>query len=148
MTNTLSTALLAPAHRPQVVDALLRLADTEVAGKKGISGTMLKTAYAGAKKAGEGRLRHGVDSLLPSIARTLDPYYEAKGAIPFGTFLADPARSGQVADELLAVVDARAAAVEGNPLGRVYGSLRGRAKDHVVAALPGLGATLEGFVAR
>ena len=148
MTDTLSTALLAPTHRPQVVDALLRLADTEVAGKKGIGGTMLKTAYAGARRAGEGRLRHGVDTLLPSLARTLDPYYEAKGATPFGAFLADPARSGQVADELLTVADSRAAAVDGNPLGSVYRSVRGRSREHVVAALPGLGATLEGFVAR
>ena len=148
MTDTLSTALLAPANRPQVVDALLRLADAEVAGKKGLSGTMLKTAYAGAKKAGEGRLRSGVDSVLPSLARTLDPYFGAKGATPFGTYLADPARSGQVADELLALADSRAAALDGNPAGTVYRSVRGKAKDHVVAALPALGATLEGFVAR
>ncbi len=148
MTHTLSTALLDPSNRPQVVDALLRLADTEVSGKKGISGTMLKTAYAGARKAGEGRLRRAVDSLLPSVVRTLDPYWAAKGDTPFGPYLADPARSGQVADELLAVADARAAAVEGNPLGTVYRSLRGRGREHVVAALPGLGATLEGFMAR
>ena len=40
----------------------------------------------------------------------------------------------------------RRARVEGNPLGQVYSSFRGKAKEHVVAALPGLGATLEGFV--
>ena len=40
----------------------------------------------------------------------------------------------------------RRARVEGNPLGKVYSSFRGKAKEHVVAALPGLGATLEGFV--
>lgn len=148
MTDTLSTALLDPKHRTQVVDALVRLADTEVAGKKGITGTMIKTAWAGARRAGEGHLRHAVDTLLPSVARTLDPYYAAKGATPFGAYLGDPVRSGQVADELLAVADARAARVEGNPLGTVYRSLRGRAREHVVAALPGLGATLEGFVAR
>ncbi len=146
MTDTLSTALLAPATRPQVVDALLRLADSEVAAKKGIGGTVLRTAFAGARKAGEGRLRHAVDSLLPSVGRTLDPYYDAKGDAAFGAYLADPGRSGQVADELLAVADAKASAVEGNPLGKVYSSLRGRAKDHVVAALPGLGSTLEPFV--
>lgn len=148
MTDTLSTALLDPATRPQVVEALLRLADAEVAGKKGISGTMLKTAYAGAKRAGEGRMRHAVDSLLPSLARTLDPHFAARGGTPFGSYLADPVRSGQVADELLAVVDARAASVEGNPLGTVYRSLRGKGREHVVAALPGLGSTLEGFASR
>ncbi len=51
-----------------MVDALLRLADAEVATKKGISGTMLKTAYSGAKKASAGSVRKGIDRLLPEIA--------------------------------------------------------------------------------
>lgn len=144
--STLSTALLAPETRPQVTEALLRLADSEVAGKKGISGTMLRTAYSGAKKASESSVRKGIDRLLPGVARALDPHYDAKGDEPFGAYLAAPGRSGQVADELLAVADASASRVEGNPLGRVYSSFRGKAKDHVIAALPGLGATLEGFV--
>ena len=144
--NTLSDAVLDPATRPRVVDALLVLADAEVSTKKGISGTMLKTAFAGARRASESNVRKGVDRLLPGMARALDPHYEAKGEAPFGTYLSDPARSGQVADELLAVADSAAARVEGNPLGRVYASFRGKAKEHVVAALPRLGATLETFV--
>lgn len=144
--NTLSTSLLDPTVRPQVVDALVQLAETEVAGKKGISGTMLKTALAGVRKAPGGGLGRAANALLPGVARALDPHFEATGQQPFGDHLADPARSSQVADELLAVADARARAVEGNPLGTVYRSVRGRAKEHVVAALPGLGATLERFV--
>lgn len=144
--STLSTALLAPQTRPQVTEALLRLADSEVATKKGISGTMLKTAYAGAKRASASSVRKGIDRLLPGVARALDPHFDAKGSEPFGSYLATPGRSGQVADELLAVADASASRVEGNPLGKVYASFRGRAKEHVVAALPGLGTTLEGFV--
>ncbi|PZU39168.1 MAG: hypothetical protein DI571_14890, partial [Arsenicicoccus sp.] len=120
--STLSTAVLDPATRPRVVDALLVLADAEVSTKKGISGTMLKTAFAGAKKASESNVRKGVDRLLPGLARALDPHYDAKGDLPFGTSLSDPARSGQVADELLAVADSASARVEGNPLGRVYAS--------------------------
>lgn len=148
MTQTLSSALLAPGTRPQVVDALMTLAETEVAAKKGLGGTVLKTAFAGARKAGEGRLRHAVDSLLPALSQQLDPHFAAAAGAPFGPYLADPARSSQVADELLAVVDARAAAVEGNPLGKVYSGLRGKAHEHVVAALPALGAALERFVPR
>lgn len=145
MTDTLSSTLLAPATRPQVVEALVQLTEAEVAGKKGIGGTMLKTAFTGAKKASGGSITKAVDALLPGIARVLDPHYAAKGDQPFGAYLADPARSGQVADELLAVIDAKAKAVEGNPLGKVYRSVRGKGKEHVVAALPGLGTTLERF---
>ncbi|WP_151524960.1 DUF6918 family protein [Serinicoccus kebangsaanensis] len=143
--STLSTALLEPSTRPRVVDALLVLADAEISTKKGISGTMLKTAFSGARKASESNVRKGVDRLLPGVARALDPHFDAKGDVAFGTYLSDPARSGQVADELLAVADSAAARVEGNPLGKVYASFRGRAKEHVVAALPRLGATLETF---
>ena len=144
--TTLSTSLLDPTVRPQVVDALVQLAETEVSAKKGISGTMLKTALTGAKKAPGGGVGRAANALLPGVARVLDPHFEAKGQQPFGQYLADPARSSQVADELLAVADARAKAVQGNPLGKVYGSFRGRAKEHVLTALPGLGATLERFV--
>lgn len=143
--NTLSTTLLDPTVRPEVVEALVRLAETEVAGKKGISGTMLKTALAGAKKAPGGGVDRAVNALLPGMARALDPHFEARGSRPFGDHLADPSRASHVADELLAVADARARSVEGNPLGKVYGRLRGRAKEHVVSALPGLGSTLERF---
>lgn len=144
--NTLSTSLLDPTVRPQAVEALVQLAETEVASKKGITGTMLKTALAGARKAPGGGLGRVVDALLPGVARALDPHYDAKGEQSFDAYLADPARSGQVADEILAVADAKAKSVEGNPLGKVYGSLRGKAKEHVVAALPALGTTLERFV--
>lgn len=144
--TVLSTALLDPATRPQVVDALVQLAESEVSGKKGMSGTMLRTAFSGARKASPGSVRKAVDALLPGVAATLDPHYAAKGEQAFGSYLSDPVRSGQVADELLAVADARARSVEGNALGRFYGSFRGRAKEHVVAALPTLGAALERFV--
>lgn len=145
MTTSLSATLLDPTTRPQVVDALVQLIETEVASKKGLSGTVLKTAFSGAKKASEGTVKRSVDTLLPGVAGALDPYWVAADGQAFGPYLADPARSQQVADELLAVADAKAARVEGNPLGKVYRSLRGKGKEHVVEALPGLGATLERF---
>ncbi|MFC6421133.1 DUF6918 family protein [Ornithinimicrobium tianjinense] len=145
MTTSLSARLLDPTTRPQVVDALVQLIETEVASKKGISGTVLKTAFAGAKKASEGTVKRSVNALLPGVASALDPHWAAADGRAFGAYLADPARAHQVADELLAVADAKAAAVEGNPLGKVYRSLRGKGKEHVVEALPGLGSTLERF---
>lgn len=144
--NALRTALLDPANRPQVVDTLVQLVDSQVSGMRGMSGTMMKTAFAGAKKASPGSVRSAIDTLLPGLAEALDPHFDAKGGQAFGSYLSDPARSGQVADELLAVADRKASAVQGNPLGKVYGTFRGKAKEHVVGALPALGAALERFV--
>ena len=143
--NTLSAALLDPATRPQVVEALVQLAEGEVAAKKGLTGTMMKTALAGARKAPGGGIGRAVNALLPGVARALDPHFEAAGGTAFGSYLSDPVRAAQVGDELLAVADAKARSVEGNPLGKIYSSFRGKAKEHVVLALPGLGATLERF---
>lgn len=146
MNTTLSSALLDPATRPEVVRALAQLAESEVAAKKGISGRVMKTAFAGAKKAPGGGIAKSVDALLPGMARALDPHFAAKGDEAFGSYLSDPARSGQVADELLAVADAKMRGVANNRLRTMYGSFRGKAKGHVMEALPALGAALERFV--
>ena len=64
--NALSTALLDPANRPQVVDTLVQLAESQVSGMRGISGTMMKTAFAAAKKTSPGSVRQAVDAVLPT----------------------------------------------------------------------------------
>lgn len=144
---TLRETLLDPTVRPEAVEALFRLAEAEVIAKKGMGGAVVKTAFAGAKKAGEGRLKGAINGLLPEIATILEPHHTAAAGQPFGPYLAHPARSDQVADQLLAVADAKAARVEGNPLGRVYSGLRKGAKGHVTAALPGLGETIDRLLA-
>jgi hypothetical protein len=45
------------------------------------------------------------------------------------------------------VTDAKAANTSHGAAAKVYGSLRGKAKEHVVAALPRLGAAVERLVA-
>lgn len=141
--TTLAQTLLAPQTRPQVVQALLALGDSEISGKKGITGTMMKTAYAGARKASPESLRRAADKGLPLLADTLEPYWQgfrAAGGAGFGTYL--HGRSDEVSDRLLAAADQRAHRLEG-PLAKAYATFRGKAKEHVVAALPGLGALIE-----
>ena len=142
--TTLAQSLLEPEMRPQVVAALAQLADTEIGRTKGVSGAMLKTAYAGAKKAGDS-VPKTLDRALPALVDTLEPYWQSFQAAPgggFGTYL--HGRADQVSDALLAAVDRRSSRLEG-PLAKGYGAFRGRAKGHVVDALPGLGAVVERF---
>lgn len=142
--STLVETLLAPSTRPQVVAALAQLADAEIGAKKGVTGTMMKTAYAGAKKAGDS-VPKGIDRALPTLVDTLEPYWQSFQAAPgggFGTYL--HGRADEVADALLAAVDARSSRLEG-PLAKAYSAFRGKAKGHVVDALPGLGAVVERF---
>ena len=63
--NALRTALLDPATRPQVVDALVQLAESQVSAMRGISGTMTKTASR-IESAGEWTGEQRVSLCFPS----------------------------------------------------------------------------------
>ena len=63
------------------------------------------------------------------------------GQPQFGGQLAQ--QGERVSEALLSVTDARAANPKHAAVARVYGMLRGKAKEHVTAALPRLGAALQ-----
>ena len=144
MTTAVSDALLEPTRRPVAVATLSDVIDAEVADKSGLGGTAVKAGYAAAKRLGGGFVQHATDRLLPQFATALDPFWASKGDQPFGAHLA--AQQDAVADALLAVTDAKAANTSHAAAAKVYGSLRGKAKEHVVAALPLLGAAVERLV--
>ena len=114
------------------------------ATKSGLGGAAVKAGYAAVKRLGGNFVTRATDRLLPQFAGALDPFWETKGEQPFGTHLA--ARSDAAADALLAVTDTRAAKTSHSSAAKVYGSLRSKAKGHVVAALPRLGAAVERLV--
>ena len=144
MSTAVSDALLAPSRRPVAVDTLTDVIDAEVADKSGFGGAAVKTGYAAAKKLGGNFVASATDRLLPQFATALDPFWATKGEQPFGAYLAS--RPDAVADALLAVTDTKAANTTHSAAAKVYGSLRGKAKEHVVAALPRLGAAVERLV--
>lgn len=139
--TTLSETLLTPERRPQTVDALVGVVEAEVASKSGIGGAAIKTAYKAARKIDDRIVRRAIAGMLPDFLDRLDPFWAARGAQPFGATLA--AQGDAAAEALLSVTDARAANPKHAAAAKVYGMLRGKAKDHVLAALPRLGAALE-----
>ncbi|MEL4359123.1 MULTISPECIES: DUF6918 family protein [unclassified Luteococcus] len=139
-----SESLLNPTNRPQVVQAISTVIDQEVAGKGGLGGMALKGAYASAKKMKDGIVVKGTNAMLPDIAAALEPYWNAKGDQDFGAYLAS--RSGEVADDLLTVADAKAASPDNAAIAKLYKPIRGKAKGYVEEALPRLAAALTPFV--
>lgn len=141
---TLSQQLLADHARPAVIKDLVVVVQEEVAAKRGVSGVAVKAGYGAASKVVPNLTERAVDRLLPDLAVSLDPYWKAftaSGTTDFGSHLV--ARGPEVSAALLAVTDAK---VEGNgrePLKKAYRALRGKAADHVQAALPRLGAALQ-----
>jgi hypothetical protein len=145
VSTTVSDALLEPTRRPAAVVALTEVIDAEVADKSGFGGAAVKAGYAAAKKLGGDFVASATDRLLPQFASALDPFWATKGDQPFGAHLSSQPEAA--ADALLAVTDAKAANTSHGAAAKVYGSLRGKAKDHVVAALPRLGTAVERVIA-
>lgn len=141
---SLSEKLLAKSTRPAVIDDLVDVVEQEVAAKKGLSGTALKAAYGAVRKVMPDLTKRGVSRMLPDAAVALDPYWEEfgnDGGDDFGRFLAD--RGTEVSQALLAVSDRKVDATSRDVIKRAYKPVRGKAGDHVKAALPRLGAALQ-----
>ena len=146
MAPTLHEKLLAPDTEPSVVADSLTLIEQEVAGKSGISGAAVKLAYKTAKTFAKGYLKSTVESLLPDLVTQLEPYwadFTASGASGFGDYLVK--RGDEVSEALLSVSDARASISQRPVIIKAYGTVRGGAGKHIVAALPAVGALVEKY---
>lgn len=141
---TLSEKVLAKGVRPAVVADLVDVVDQEVADKKGISGTAVRAGYAAVRKVMPDLNKRAVRKLLPDFAAALDPFWDdfvRSGDGDFGSYL--QSRGSEASSALLAVTDRRVAASSRQPIKKAYQALRGKADDHVQAALPRLGAVLQ-----
>lgn len=149
MAATLHEILLAPGNRQQVVADCNALIEHEVAEKSGVSGTALKLAYKTANTFAPGHVRHIIGTLLPGMADHLQPFwadFNASGGSDFGDYLTK--RGDEVAEAMLAVTDARAAASGRPVIVKAYRSVRGGAAKHIQAALPQLGDMVLKYAAR
>jgi hypothetical protein len=140
MAATLQEVLLAPDTQPQVTTDCYTLLEQELSDKSGVSGTAVKLAYKTVNTFMPGHVRFMVGALLPDMVVKLDPFwaeFRASGGSEFGDYLAK--RGDEVAEALLTVTDARAAASGRPTVIRAYRSVRGSAVKHVQAALPRVG---------
>lgn len=140
MAATLQQTLLAPQTQPKVVADCFVLIEQEVSEMSGISGAAVKLAYKTVNTFMPGHVRSMVEKLLPDMVAKLEPYwadFTASGGSAFGDYLAK--RGEEVAEDLLAVTDARAAASGRPTVSKAYATVRGGAGKHIQAALPRAG---------
>jgi hypothetical protein len=141
MAATLQEILLAPDVQPKVIADCYAMIEQEVREKSGVSGTAVKLAYKTVNKFLPGHVRHMVETLLPEMVDSLEPYwadFSISGGAEFGDYLAK--RGPEVSEVLLSVTDARAAASSRPTIIKAYRSVRGSAVKNVEAALPQVGA--------
>ncbi|MFT4200917.1 DUF6918 family protein [Gordonia sp. (in: high G+C Gram-positive bacteria)] len=139
MSNSLEKA--GGANRAATVDALVNAIDAEVKDQSGLSGTAVKAAYAAVQKAKPNVVTNATNAMLDDFLAALAPLWDAKPAgTGFGAYLAS--NGDRAAEALLAVTDGQTA--DAKPaLAKAYNSLRGKAKDYVIAALPRVGDAIE-----
>ena len=140
MAATLQEILLAPETQPKVMADCYTLIEQEVSDNSGIRGTALKLAYKTISAVAPGHVRYLLEAMLPEMVNELEPFwvdFSASGSSGFGDYLVK--RSDEVAEALLSVTDARAAASGRPAVVRAYRTVRGGAGKHIVASLPRVG---------
>jgi len=146
--STLKEILLSDANRAQVVREAAQLVDSEVGGKKGMSGIAIKAGYKTVKTVKPGLVPEAVDSLLDRFVERLEPFFsEWDGAGRSGGF--DGFLSGkknQVANALLGVTDDRAKVVANRTVKKAYEKLRPQGEKNVEEAVPGLGRLIAKYL--
>jgi hypothetical protein len=141
---TLVDQLGNPAARPQVIADCVDLIDAQVKQK----GFVMKSAYATIKAIKKRFVPEVVDSLLDDWLGKLQPHYdkwEASKPSSFSDYVI--ARSDDVAEDLLAVTDARAEKTSHTTAKKMYLRMRDSAKKNVIEAIPELSRMIERHLA-
>jgi hypothetical protein len=146
---TLQETLLAPGIRPHVTADCEKLVDHEVAEMSGVTGTAVRIAYKTVRTFDAGHIPAIIETILPSVAEALQPYWANftagfSGGGDFGGYLAS--RDDEVAEALLAITDSRQRASSRATIVKAYKTVRGSAVKHVKAALPALGALVQKYM--
>lgn len=137
---SLSEKLLQPTVRPAVARDLADVVDSEVSGKRGLSGAAVKTAYSAAKKKVD--IAQTLDENMEQVTAIFNPYWEQFGGQgDFGAYL--KGRQDEVAADIMKIADARAQATSREQIAKMYGSFRGKGEDMIKEALPAVGACLQ-----
>jgi hypothetical protein len=145
---TLQETLLAPDTRPHVIADCEDLVDHEVGDMSGVTGAAVRLAYKTVRTFDAGHIPAMIESILPSVAEALQPYWASftagfPGSGDFGGYLAD--REDEVAEALLAITDSRRRASSRATIVKAYNTVRGSAAKHVKATLPALGALVQKY---
>ncbi len=141
---------LADANRDTLIDDVVKLIDSEVAKKGGISGFALKKGYKVVKALKGGRMihkatNHLLDDFTDAVAPLHDEYREAGAQGTFSDYLRR--NDKKASDALLGITDKRAQRAEHKLMKKTYSTLRPQAEKHVRDALPGLGQLIDRYTA-
>src|SRR4051812_40635540 len=131
--------------RPTMINECVELIDAQVKQK----GFVIKSAYATIKAIKKKFVPEVVDSMLDEWLEKIQPHHDKWSATKTSTFTDYlVARGDDVAEDLLAVTDARAEKTSHTTAKKMYGRMRDGAKKNVIEAIPALGKMIEKNLAK
>lgn len=139
-----------PQKREEINNDCVQLVNSEVKSKRGVSGIAIKAGFGVVKAIKPRMMEDAVEGLLDEFMDNLQVYYKSyqeegeQGSLE--SYLG--ARGQEVAECLLSITDRRASGSTNRTLVKAYNKLRGKAKEHVSAAAPGIGRVLDKHVER
>jgi hypothetical protein len=136
--------LTVAGKREQVIKDASKVLDAEVSDKSGITGIAVKGAFKVVRGLQPDFVPSAIDALLDDFVRQIEPFFNEWKARGKGSLRDHLVANGpKVADALLSITDDRAAKSKHRTLVKTYEKLRPRGKEHVVAAMPRVGALIE-----
>jgi len=143
--GNLSTLLLSPSNRPELIRDAHEVLNTEVAKKSGLGGLALKGAYKTVSTISPGFIEGVLGVLLDEWIQAYDEEYIAWKAAgvdtSFGAWLVH--RRDAVSERMLEVTDRRARGTSHKSAAKLYWKLRSGAKAHVMTSLPAVAGVVD-----
>lgn len=132
---SLAEAIADPARKQALMTAAAGEVEAEVAGLSGLKGKAIGAGYSSITKIKPDFVPSNIERMLPMFAPVIDERLEAARASGDveGYFATN---ADAVAEDFLAITDKRADEASNKTAVKVYGKLRGGAKDQVVSAMP------------
>ncbi len=134
--TTLAESISNPDRRKAVIDDCVLLLKAEVADKRGVRGMAVKAGFKTVENFKPGIIPMSLNALLEDFATKVDPFWSQSPKDSAGARRFFGQRKVQVANALLEITDARADRSKHRVLVRAYRGLRGKAVDHIGAAMP------------
>jgi len=142
---TLAEVLLAPSNRAAVIRDCVRVLESEVDRKSGLSGLAIKAGFKALKAVKPGMVEHAMDGLLDEFVQKLEPvhseYLATNKSLPLEKFLAN--NSARIANVLLGITDQRAQRSEHGMVRSTYEKLRPMAGRQIEEAMPAVAGLLK-----
>ena len=140
--------LLDEAVRDEVISDCVKLINSEVASKKGVSGMMIKGGYKAFQKFKPSIVNDAVEALLESFTEVLDGVYEdyldENSKTPFDAWASR--KKPAIANSMLGITDSIIQNSDKPAIKKMYGGMRKIAQKNVEEAVPGISRLVMKYV--